>query len=84
MGIEGCHGGPTSFDDCHGEPSLLPSPDLDLAGIQEEIKELAMSALAAGISGADGCPRGGNGANKEGEAERADGVPQHLQHRLCL
>ena len=43
-----------------------------------------MSALAAGISGADGCPRGGNGANKEGEAERADGVPQHLQHRLCL
>ena len=26
--------GPTSFDDCHGEPSLPPSPDLDLAGAQ--------------------------------------------------
>jgi len=37
-----------------------------------------MSALAAGISGADGCPGGGNGANTEGEAERAEGVPQHL------
>jgi len=43
-----------------------------------------MSALAAGISSADGCLGGGNGANKEGEAERAEGVPQHLQHRLCL
>jgi len=40
--------------------------------IQEEIDELSMSALAASISGADGCPGGGNSANKEGEAERAE------------
>ena len=37
-----------------------------------------MSALAAGVANANGCPGGGNGANKEGEAERAEGVPQHL------